>query len=554
MRPAALAVKVVARGQMAEATRHFRRVLKGASVALLVFASWAMPGASLADPPDVALASDPPRLKPSVAERAKTVLGVHCADCRALYGEGNALDLRALAADPGLIAPGHPDASRAYQRLLAPPIEEDAAEAGSAPDDIEAVRDWIAALPPRDAACAGRKRITPNDVAGLVQRWKALIGEEEAAHTRFVSLAHLWNACVPPAELMEARVAIATVLGVMTHRREGLNLETLGDASALLAVNPGKEPLRDAGWNALEAEAPKFAYGVVPADWLAAHVLAEAGEGVGPASPNTLRFDGVAERAISALARFWSRDVDLVRAAAERGEALGDLKKTLTDAEGALLVPSRRLAYGALPRTSWQWLSAALDGGPTQRTNTQTAAEHPSGSLDIVLWPDDPFYRPRDLVTFNVEVSEACYLTLIGVDGEGEAIVLYPNELEQQNLIAPRVTVKVPGHDAGYQFRFDTSGEERVVAICQRHRHRPVGIEYDFDRQRFSILGKWRTFLSTAAEREKKIVEARAKEEARRKRRRRPPLDPEPKPLDGSPEEARTAIAITVHPGGTAAR
>lgn len=514
-------------------------------MALLALALWTVPGAGLADPP---------RPKPAVAERAKAVLAAHCADCRALYGEENALDLRALAADPGLIAPGHPDASPAYQRLFAPPLEDDAAEAGPTSDDIEAVRGWIASLPPRDAACAGRKFISPNDVQVLVSRWKALIGEKDAAQTRFVSLAHLWNACVPAAELMEARVAIATVLGVMMRRREGLNLETLGEASALLAVNPGKQALLDTGWNALEAEAPKFAYSVMPADWLAARVLAETRERAKSTSPNTQQFDGAAERAISALARLWSRDVGLARAAAERGEAPGDLKKTLMDAEGELLVPSRRLAYGALPRTSWQWLSAALDGGPTQRKDAPGAGEQASGNIDIVLWPNDGFYRPRDLVTLNVEVSKACYLTLIGVDGEGEAIVLYPNELEQHNLIAPRVTVKVPGHSADYQFRFDTAGEERVVAICQRHRHRPEGIGHDFDRQRFSILGKWRAFLSTAAEREKKIVAARAKEEARRKRRRRPPLDPEPKPLGGSPEEARTAIAITVHPGGTAAR
>lgn len=550
MRCRRLTVRIAARGTMANRFGKARRFNGEVGVMLALIALLAVADLVRAEPPpdQAPVAGDD--AAPPLKQRAKAVLGAHCAECRARYGEGVTLDLAALADDPGLIAPKRPDASPAYQRLLAERNERGEGEALPTPDDIEAVRDWIESLPLREESCAGRTSIAPNDVKSLVARWKDLIGAQEAEQTRFVSLAHLWNACVPAARLLEARVATATLLGVLMRRREGLNLETLGDASALLAVKPGEQALLDAGWDALEAEAPTLAYGAVPADWLAAHILARSKDAN---APGHLQFDGVAERAVSALARHWTRDVDLVRAAAERGVSPRELKRSLDEAEGALLVPSRRLAYGALGRKPWQRLSAALDSGAVHEIATHEADEQHPGALDIVLWPDASFYRPRDLVSFNVRVDKACYLTLIGVDGAGEAIVLFPNELEPRNLIAPRVTVKVPGHDAGYQFRFDRAGEESVVAICQRHRHRPRGIAYDYDRQRFDILGNWRTFLRTVPKLEKRIVEKRAAEEARRKRRRRPPLDPEPKPLDpdGPPREGRTSIAVTVHPGGT---
>ncbi len=532
---------------MTEMTGKTRRGRTNAGRVLAVAASFVLAAAAMADPP-----------KPATAPDVKAVLGTHCADCRARYGEGDALDLAALADDPGLIVPKRPDASPAYQRLFAPLPKGEGEEKRAAPSpaEIEAVRDWIESLPARDEACRERAPITVEDTKALIRRWGELAGGSETSGTRFVSLAHLWNACVPLDRLMELRVATATLLGVLTQRREGLRLETLGEESALIAISPGEQVLEISGWDALTADAPLLAYGAVPADWLAARVLArsenEAGAAANPAAHRvaSIRFDGAAQRAVSALARSWTRDVDLTRAAAERAVTPRKLKAALAKADGDRLVPARRLAYGTLPREAWERLSSALDGASTK----PDTPERETTSLDIVLWPDEPFYRPRDLAAFNVRVSKACHLTLISVDDTGQAIVLFPNELDADNLVAPGVTVTVPGHDAGYQFRFDKAGEETVVAVCQRHARRLEGIDVDYERQRFPILGDWRTFLRTAPDLEKDIRKRAEAEEARRKRRRRPPLEPEPPPVDakGPPMEGRAAITITVDPGGRA--
>ena len=490
--------------------------------------------------------------------RAKAVLDAHCVLCRELdqTADGAIPDLDTIAGDPGLVRPGRPDVSPLYQRMLSAPPPRGAEEtpdvAAPSPEDIEIVRDWIASLPPREAGCRGRTPVSTDDLTDMIRRWTEAVGAEEVAATRFVSLAHLWNACAAPMRMMELRIATATLLGALTGSREELQLETVGDKSVLLAIRPNTGALAAAGWNRLTADAPLSASGAVPADWLAAHVLRRrTEEDVKAGAIGQAVLDGVGERAVSALARHWTRDVDLVRAAAERGLSPDELRKMLMKEEGDLLLPLRRLAYGAVSRDVWQRMARALGGGANARIEDVQGTDR-AEAVDVVLWPDQPSYRPRDLVTFNVRVDKACHLTLIGVDSAGQATVLFPNELEPENLVAPAVTVQVPGNAAGYQFRFDKAGEETIVAICQRGARRPEGIAYDYERQRFALLGDWRTFLRTAEAREKEIRARQEAAAARRKRRGREPVEKEPPPVAPAETgvEGRAAITIVVEPGG----
>ena len=478
-----------------------------------------------------------------LAARVRAVLEAHCPDCRAAHAEAGTLDLDALSRDPRLVVARRPDASRAYQRLLAAEAGADGA-AAPAPAEIEAVRDWIESLPARDAGCRGLPLVTLADADAGIERWVEAVGPAEAADTRFVSLVHLWNACASPTELKDARAATTTLLAALARRREPPDLETLGDASAVLVVRLTALALQAADWDRLTAGAPLSGLDAVPADWLAARVLSRPKDRSDPIDP---AFDGAGQIAVSALARTWSRDVDLLRAAAERGVPPRALAETLSQTDGEVLYPARRLLHGTLSRAAWDRLSRALDG----HDGAPETEPVPASEIDVLLWADKAFYRPRDLVAFRVRVSRACHLTLINVDQDGKATVLFPNELEPDNLIAPAVTVSVPGREAGYQLRFDQAGEETVVAICQRASRRPIGIAYDYERQRFALLGDWRTFLRTAPEREKAIRAREAAEAARRRRRGRSPAAPPPAiDPDGGAVEGRAAIYLAVDPGG----
>lgn len=494
-----------------------------------------------------------------LAERARAVLEAHCKDCQDLRRNGDRLDLDTVADDPRLVLPRRPDASRIYQHLL----RDQAAGAGAGeaspaptPTEVETVRDWIESLPARDEPCRDRPALAAGAPQALFDAWAKARDAGEVADARILSLAHLWNACVPDGRLQEFREAAAKLVAALARRREAPALETLGPEGAVLVVRLSRIALKAADWERLDAHVPRPSGKPVamPADWLAAYVLAGPGDASGTVDPAfDVKFDAASQRAVESLAHAWTRDVDLVRAAAERGVVPRTLAETLSAVGGEFLHPARRLIHGTLPRSAWQRLSRALDGeAPPGSADRGTVVS--DSEIDVLLWTDKPVYRPRDLVTIHVSVSKACHLTLIDVDRNGKAVVLFPNELEPDNLIAPSVAVGVPGRDAGYQLRFDHSGAEQIVAICQRKQRRPPGIAYDYERQRFAILGDWRTFLRTIPERRKKIAEREAAEIARRKRRGRKPPDEAP-PAIGAEDpvaiEGRAAITVSIEPGGT---
>jgi len=561
------------------------------AVAIALGAGAAVPAAAKPDTAQDApsSAASPPEPTKPLPERARAVLEAHCPACRDASGvQGAPLDLDTIATNPRLVTPKRPDASRIYQQLLAQqsltlgqakePAQREGngkkAEAGgtgkepdaetaappvpgpATPGEIETVRDWIESLPARDEACHDRAVIGKADMEAQIDRWMKAAGEAKAADTRFVALAHLWNACTTPARMKEFRDAAATFLQALARRNGAMDIETVGEESAILTFRLSEFHRPADEEDVLIDPPPTVVSGdAIPIDWFAAQFLGNARPG-GALERMVKSFDGAALSAAEELARSWNGDVDLLRAAAERGLPPADLANTLSKMEGDLLLPARRLLHGVLTRAAWNRLAAALDGRrPTDEAATAPAADE----IDVVLWTDKPAYRPRDLVTLNASVSTACHLTLINVDKAGKAIVLFPNELEPENLVAPSVTIQVPGHDAGYQLRFDESGEEEIVAICQRKRRDPLGIAYDYEKQRFAVLGDWRTFLRTAPEREREVRAREAAENARRTRRRgrsAPVAPPEAAAVDpeGPAIEGRAAIYVPIAPAGMANR
>jgi hypothetical protein len=168
--------------------------------------------------------------------------------------------------------------------------------------------------------------------------------------------------------------------------------------------------------------------------------------------------------------------------------------------------------------------------------------------IDVGIWTEKLAHKAGDLVQINVTVNRACYPTVNDVDRDGKAIVLFPNDSEPENLIAPGVAVTVPGVNAGYQLRFDRAGRETLVAHCQRSGSRMAGLALDYEKQRFTILGDWRTFLRTSAQREEAYQRSN---KPRSRRGRKGEDDDAPRaqpssPLDGPPAVGRAAITVTI--------
>ena len=115
--------------------------------------------------------------------------------------------------------------------------------------------------------------------------------------------------------------------------------------------------------------------------------------------------------------------------------------------------------------------------------------------IGLSMWIDKPRPVPGDLVTIKAEADNSCYLTVISVDAAGVATVLFPNDFAPDNLISAGQPVSVPGAEAPFQLRYKAEGSETILGRCSTSSKPPVGIEHDFERQRFTVLGNWENFI-----------------------------------------------------------
>lgn len=517
--------------------------------ALALVATTLVPAASAAD---------------ATFDAARTVLETHCARCHqsgklenppAKGNLGNVLDLDALSAREDLVVPGDPDASRLYQIMLArhrPQSVFFGPVPGPTAAEIGAVRDWLAALPPREPTCGGK---TPVGVDGLkrdIAAWRKAFEPDPAKPLRFISLANLHNVCRSDAQLAAYRDAVATLLGRLT-RNTVTGLDTVGEASLLLAFRPSDLGLTAEAWD-LRAGRGDAIPDVVTAESLAARALAAltpAADAVASsgaiaranaATPAAKLIDGLDP--VDALALEYTRHVVSERAAAELHLTPNELRDRLASLSGGDAILGKRLIQSGLPRSAWEVLKASLTGRqPAQPLQSPPSAD----TLHLALWSDAVSYQAGDLLTLYAAPSADCHLTIVAVETGGLATVLFPNDTALDNKIKAGTTLQLPPPGAPFQFRLDKPGRHSLVAICNAIAKRPQGIGHDFERQRFTVLGDWRTFLVETAERE--ATYQKTQEELRKFRTgagRAETLE-EQIPL-GTDAETRAAITLTVAP------
>lgn len=177
-----------------------------------------------------------------------------------------------------------------------------------------------------------------------------------------------------------------------------------------------------------------------------------------------------------------------------------------------------------------------------------TGAPSPSAAvwpLTVTLSTDRPSYNAGDLMTIAVMTDAACDLTLISIDGDGFAVVLFPNEYEPNNLMSAGVPKTIPRIDAAYQLRAKKPGTETLLGICAPPGSRPRGIVADYERYRFTLLGEWTDYTATIPQREIEIVKMAA-DERRKRRRRAPPIAPLLPPSDPS-SQGRSILLVQVN-------
>jgi mono/diheme cytochrome c family protein len=277
--------------------------------------------------------------------------------------------------------------------------------------------------------------------------------------------------------------------------------------------------------------------------------LAAKAAGVDPG----LRIRG--EELVSGLARRYREDADFESALGETGLERPEFLAELANAKGDAAPLARRLLHGVLRRPELERLFSLLQGidapGPTTSGGFLRDVK---SEIGLSMWIDKPRPVPGDLVTIKAEADNACYLTVISVDASGVATVLFPSDFEPDNLLAAGQAVSVPGPSAPFQLRYKAEGSETILGRCSTSATPPVGIEHDFERQRFTVLGNWENFLQDTLVTDwdmrsspEKAERARiARSGALRRRQDRGERIESPRPDIASPKAMRDGRAVLV--------
>lgn len=522
--------------------------------------------------------------------KALAVLEKHCASCHQSERTAPAppksalraiLDLEALAREPGWVLPGNPDGSRLVQmmmwRHLDPKPRDPDSSVEITPEEVAAVRAWVKGLP-RQEPCAAAKPLDGPAIAELVHKVEAKAGSQ-AMDTRFVSLAAPYNACATPQQMAAFRVDVAQVLDGLSWATKSIELEAIDDSGALLALRLADLGWSDAHWTTIAAASPYpspwlrsgVTVGpVVHGGWLAAALasgpLFEALMQLPPRDASSLERLGIdiatararriAQRAnalapASQLVISYTHPLDLSRLAAEFYARPEVLLQT-TDAARLVAraqqnpVPRAEVedAFSRLPGMARDGAGAPAAGFVRAAVAAKTASDATTRPPDILLLAEAPSVRVGDKVSFTVTTDRDCHLTVVNVDTLGRATVLFPNEFEPEGRIQAGRTLRLPPDGAGYELRARQPGTETMVATCNSVSAWAAGISHDFERQRFTVLGDYETFVRKSLAPD--AVTSAPSVRRRVQRRGKPPPPPPARPLAG--QVGRTGILVDIRP------
>ena len=211
----------------------------------------------------------PPAPSAVVAAKAYGTLERSCARChqagrlegrQPAAGIANILALDEVARDLALVRPGMPDASRIYNialtRELHHDVFNDPAVAEPSSVELQALRDWIAELPPRaGGACSAREQVSAAKIGAAIDAAIAALPPERARQTRFLSLAHLHNACLSDAELERLRGSLGELLDLLAPKGAA-SAEAVDDSRLVYSISLTALGWRTEQWEKLVASYP----------------------------------------------------------------------------------------------------------------------------------------------------------------------------------------------------------------------------------------------------------------------------------------------------------
>ena len=185
-------------------------------------------------------------------------------------GFGNILDLRAIAANPGLVIRGNPDGSTIVKQILSGNMPYDIQEGGfghiPSKEEVQSIRVWITSLKDADTGrCKERDFITFEDVVSAIADDVEKEQPSRVKGNRYITLTNLYNACADDTakigEMEVYRNGVVKLLNYLSRNSDPLKIQAVDEAGTVLKFNLDDLSWTPADWEKIIAVYP---YGVRP--------------------------------------------------------------------------------------------------------------------------------------------------------------------------------------------------------------------------------------------------------------------------------------------------
>jgi hypothetical protein len=144
-------------------------------------------------------------------------------------------------------------------------------------------------------------------------------------------------------------------------------------------------------------------------------------------------------------------------------------------------------------------------GGPTSTSASGMPASTALGSVGygLIVRTDRPAYRIGEAVRLSVSTTRDCRLTLVSVGASGNAVQLFPNTAQRDNLVRAGETLMVPPPQSQLEIMARApAGVEGIMGVC-REAASPLPAAKSTDQGGFFALGTlqaiWRDLVASAA-------------------------------------------------------
>ena len=99
-----------------------------------------------------------------------------------------------------------------------------------------------------------------------------------------------------------------------------------------------------------------------------------------------------------------------------------------------------------------------------------THIKNKNSTFQVVIWTETekPYYKAGENIVLFVKATANCYLLLFNINSEGNGLLIFPNQHQQENYLTQNTLYRIPPLGYQYCLKATGSGKELIKAIATK--------------------------------------------------------------------------------------